>query len=147
MDWKIDQYVTAAQTNKSSRTILAGPKKLSTLTLVGNLALGNIAIGATVKSWLTFTNTGEVVLTGNTIALPEGCTYYGRVPAVLPVGSAFTILIEYTPTILGTVASNLVIGSSKKDFSFPFTATVTEGNLRYDGSIFYNNFKSYSGNF
>lgn len=147
MEWEIKPYIPVITLvdNKSSRVIDSTPVLQGILAITGSLDFVEVGVNNTSKRWITFTNTGDKAIELIGTSFPDDITYYGSIPSVLVPDDDFTIQIQFTPTEAANYAGNIVFIGSRRSFAFPYSGIVTVGNFRYDGTVYYNNLKAYSG--
>jgi hypothetical protein len=84
----------------------SGGLTLTSMSLSGNLAFGNVAVGSSAQSTLTISNTGNSTLTVSNISYPTG--FSGNWSGTIVAGSSQQVTVTFSPTaatIYGVVAT------------------------------------------
>jgi hypothetical protein len=89
-----------------SVTVVNGTRIIS---LGGNLAFGNVAVGSSAQRSLTITNTGNAALTVRELTYPSGFT--GNWSGAIGAGSSQNVTVTFTPGAVTTYSGNLTVNS------------------------------------
>ncbi len=110
------QLVITYSSGETAEVSLAGQEDAPSLQVnTQRIELGMIRLGNTVRRGITLQNTGKAPLlakkrfqsgTHPDLALPQ------RLPAEIPPGGLFELVVEYTATLVGTVQDEIIIESN-----------------------------------
>jgi len=77
------------------------------ISLSGNLAFGNVQVGASAQRTLTITNSGNAILRVNALSCPSGFTVSGNWPVTVTAGGSHDVTISFSPTAATTYSGTI----------------------------------------
>ena len=108
-------YTTSGTTRSAQKLITVintnGTPTTRVITLIGNLAFGNVAVGSSAQRTLGMTNRGNTTLTVSNISYPNG--FSGNWSGTIDAGGLQSIAVSFSPTSSNSYGGSVTVNSDK----------------------------------